>query len=262
MKEQIAADHHAVQEDRYGRLTPRAERHAAVVGCNPGNIGHHIADSLSELFPVTMYDRSPVLGADVNRLDAMEGAPNGGWNGSWEPFDTLVLANGYTNLAWLEDQDELYIHRAVNDNLLASMLATKRFVRDTKFKPWLKYIVYVGSMAYRNVLNGSAPYCAAKAGLNMFARCAAWELAPKGYRVFIVHPSNTEGTPMTEKTIQGLMRYRNLDREEAEAYWGAVRALPAWLQPWDIGRIVQWLVTDVSAEFLTGNPLDLAGSTR
>jgi ketoreductase len=116
-------------------------------------------------------------------------------------------------------------------------------------------------MAYKAVLNGSSPYCAAKAGLAHFARCLAWELAPKAFDVFCVHPSNTKGTPMTEETIKGLMRYRGLDRKEAEAYWGAVLPKWQWLLPENIADLVSFLVSG-KAEYLSGANLDMAGGQR
>ena len=67
---------------------------------------------------------------------------------------------------------------------------------------------------------------------------------------------------MTETTIQGLMDYRQISREDAEAYWSATRALPRWLQAGEIGRIVGQLVTDRSMEWLAGCPLDLGGGVR
>lgn len=177
-------------------------------------------------------------------------------------YDTLVLANGRTNIDWFEHQPTDEITQVMQDKLIASMMAARQFVRSTLDQEHLKYIVFIGSMAHRAVLNGSAVYCAASAGLNHFASCLAWELAPKGYRVFCVNPSNTADTPMTEKTIKDLMRYRNLSRDSAERYWGSVRALPRWLHADNIGEVVKYLVTDRSAEWLAGNKIDLGGGLR
>lgn len=236
-------------------------RQALVIGVDPGNIGAAIQESLCES---DNEDGEPLFAKVQNRnietlniahIEIVRSFP-------WHKYDTVVFANGETRLNWIEDQSCLDMVQVVRNKMEATMFGISEFVRQTIDQAWIKNIVVIGSMAYRSVLNGSAPYCAASAGLVHFARCAAWELAPKGYRVFIVNPSNTEGTPMTEATIKGLMKYRNLEREEAESYWGAVRALPRWLQVENIGEIVTALVTDDNFEWLSGTPLDLGGGLR
>jgi NAD(P)-dependent dehydrogenase (short-subunit alcohol dehydrogenase family) len=175
--------------------------------------------------------------------------------------EILVLCNGTTNMDWIEDLKREDEKRVLEDILLGSINATSEFVRATINSDVTKYIVFIGSMAYRSVLNGSSVYCAAKAGLAQFMKCAAWELAPKGYRVFAVHPSNTYGTPMTEETIKGLMRYRNLSRQDAEAYWGACLPMDHWLSPGEIAVEVLHLVSG-DADYLSGSNIEMAGGQR
>lgn len=235
---------------------PKRERSAVVIGSDrSGNIGSHIANRLmaDENFAgVAEHDERTL---DISQEDICRRT-------RWMYFDTLVLANGETRMEWIENQDPLDVLSVIQNTLTASIMATSQFVRQTIKETHLKYIVFVGSMAHRSVLNASSPYCAAKAGLAHFARCMAWELAPKGYRVFIVHPSNVEGTPMTEATISGIMDYRDIDRREAEEYWSAVRALPRWLLPSEIAEIVHDLVTKPDNEWLAGSQLDLGGGLR
>jgi NAD(P)-dependent dehydrogenase (short-subunit alcohol dehydrogenase family) len=254
-KSEIAAKTARQNETEYGDLIARyGDRRALVVGSDGGeNIGARIARSL--VLERFLVNEPTQAGLDVTHIDRLDEYGFG-------TYDTLVLANGVTDLAWLEDQTPDKIVSILDNTLTGSMLATRQFVEETMYQRHLKYIVFVGSMAHRSVLNASAYYCAAKAGLDMFARCAAWELGPKGYRVFIVHPSNVEGTPMTEATIQGLMAYRGISREDAENYWAATRALPRWLRAAEIGRIVRWLVTQPEAEWLAGTSIDLSGGTR
>jgi len=175
--------------------------------------------------------------------------------------DVLILANGYTSLNWFEDQEDHEIEKMFNVNVVGSLKTARRFVTNTINASYKKYIVFIGSMAYCNVLNGSLPYCAAKAALAHAAKCMAWELAPKGYNVFCVHPSNTEGTPMTEQTIIDLMRYRGLTREEAENYWGAVLPKAQWLQPEEIADTVSFLISG-KADYLSGSNIHMAGGQR
>lgn len=254
-KEEISGNYQATMMERFGRVERRpAPRQAVILGADEGNIGDAILNRLAPSYDVRAYKHEMI---DASRLGqaAHEGKVQ------LDDVDSLVLCNGFSHLDWIEEQPDKAIEEALWDNLAASVFATRDFVRYTMGQPWLKCIVYVGSMAYKSVLNASGPYCAAKAGLAHFASCMAWELAPKGYRVFIVHPSNTEGTPMTEKTIAGIQRYRGIARPEAEQYWGAVKAMPEWLQPRDIAAVVKWLL-DGEADWLAGAQLDLGGGQR
>lgn len=253
--------HHVTQEWETPELD---ERKAVVIGCRSGNIGEQIATELNErgFARVHARDLRPDGKDWTGRtpLDLMDDAHIE--NFSWYKYDTLILANGMTNLDWIEDQSLDKIGQVISNKLTASIRAVSHFAAQTLEEPVIKNIVLVGSMAHKSVLNASAPYCAACAGLNHFARCAAWELAPKGFRVFIVNPSNVEGTPMTEETIAGVQRYRGITREQAEEYWSAVRAIPEWLTREDIAGLVGDLVTDDKFRWLSGVPLDLGGGMR
>lgn len=176
-------------------------------------------------------------------------------------LSALILANGSTHLDWIEDQPDKEIVDTIFNNLTTSIWATKYFIQATINNPWPKRIIFIGSMAYRSVLNGSSVYCAAKAGLAHFARCIAYELAPKNYNIFCIHPSNTEGTPMTQKTILELQRYRHLTLEQAEQYWGAGLPRDKWLQTTDIAEVVSFLLSG-KADYMSGGNIDLTGGQR
>ncbi len=254
MKEQLAGPYTERMMHLHADKPLPEKRNAIVVGAEPGNIGFAIGGRLLQSgFNVLMVDRKTHDVREPRHVsETLFKQPE---------CDTLVLCNAVTHLDWIEEQPPEKIEEVVSCTLTGSIVATSGFVRHTLHKPFHKHLVFVGSMAYRAVLNGSSPYCAAKAGLAHFARCVAWELAPKGYSVFCVHPSNTEGTPMTEETIRGLMRYRKLTREQAEAYWGAINVQPRWLQPDDIAATVRWLVSG-QARYLSGGQIDLAGGQR
>jgi NAD(P)-dependent dehydrogenase (short-subunit alcohol dehydrogenase family) len=223
-------------------------RSALITGTeNPGSIGAAIAERLRR-------KRWQVINPSSNDLDVRSAADARFFFGA----DTLILSHGVTELNWFEDSQAY--EQIVAVNLIGSMRMAQQFINVSIDEPWRKTIVFIGSMAYRNALNGSAAYCASKAGLAMFARCLAWELAPKGFDVFCVHPSNTEGTPMTEQTIRGLMDYRCLTREDAEAYWGASLPRAKWLQTKDIARTVHWLIT--KGEYVSGAQIELGGGQR
>jgi NAD(P)-dependent dehydrogenase (short-subunit alcohol dehydrogenase family) len=232
------------------------QRRALVIGSNrfDGNIGSAIAEALTD-------EGFDVIDPPISELDATVASHTRDALRSFPGTDTLVLANGYTYMDWIEDYPPEEIFKVVNHSLIGSMVATHQFVRETIEDPYHKHIVYIGSMAAKGVLNASAPYCAAKAGLMHFCKCMGWELTPKGYSVFVVNPSNTEGTPMTERTIKLIMNYREMDREQAEAYWSSINLKNRWLQPEDIAETVCWLVSG-KAGYMSGSAIDLSGGQR
>lgn len=232
------------------------DRTAIVVGSNlRDNIGHAIAVELGESGFETVVE--PTV-SELNVTDSSSIIEP--WFDAHAEADTLVLAQGVNEMAWFEDAR--YIRNVIDVNLTGTAVAAQAFVRATLNTDYHKTIVMIGSMAYTSVLNASAVYCASKAGLAMLARCLAWELAPKGYTVVAVHPSNTEGTPMTEATIEGLMRVRHITRTEAEAYWGAVLPKEHWLQPEDIASVVSYIAHGGAGGYLSGANLELRGGQR
>jgi NAD(P)-dependent dehydrogenase (short-subunit alcohol dehydrogenase family) len=239
-------------------------RVGAIIGVSPGNIGEAIAERLFE-----REEWQSVAGTNKKAhncwfpdkcidflTEAGQGDPGA--------VDTLIICAATTHLDWFENQLLDYQIEVLHDTLLCPMVATQQFVRTTIHTPWVKHIVYIGSMAYRQVLNASAPYCAAKAGLAHFSRCMAWELGPKGYRVFTIHPGNVLDTPMTETTIKGIMDYRDLDRDQAEAYWASVEPPMGFLSKQEIASVVEDLVTNENEPWAhaIGGQIELAGGMR
>lgn len=250
-KEEISSSYLDSTKERY-LFQEQAHRpkEAIILGYEPGNIGGYIASHL-------VAD-----GYDVQHPTPQElPAEMTGWKEGIERCDVAVFNNGYTNLDWIENQPETEIYKMILDNLTASILGSAAFVRRTLHTPYRKRIIFIGSMAHNKVLNGSAPYCAAKAGLNHYARCIAYELAPKNYSVFVINPSNVEGAPMSEKTIQGLMNYRQIPRSEAEAYWSAGNINAEFLSRDEVARTVVMCASG-EHDYLAGNPIDLAGGMR
>tara|TARA_R100000656_G_scaffold117522_2_gene90921 strand:+ start:13907 stop:14662 length:756 start_codon:yes stop_codon:yes gene_type:complete len=238
------------QKSKYPAQVKESNRRAIVVGADSeSNIGFHISNKfIKEGIFVNSFTKS-VLNMASNNLPVKE------------EDDILVLANGYTYLDWIENLNDEQISTMIDDTFLASVRATNQFVEKTIDNPYKKYIIFIGSMAYKNVLNGSSVYCASKAAISHFSKCIAWELSPKGYNVITINPSNTEGTPMTEETIKGLMRYRDLSREDAEKYWGAVLPKHKWLQPEEIADICSFFVSGKS-DYMSGTQIDLSGGQR
>jgi len=261
MKEEVSASYLDTVKRNFGneaKVPAPADRTALVVGTDRrGSIGQSVVDELANAEFKAVW--APPRGDfDVTRPGQMKQ-----WLYEHDLIDTLVLCHGVTHLAWFEDQLIEDITSQVDVNLTGTMLAIKAFVdRTYSFRHVRKQIVVVGSMAHRNVLNASAPYCASKAGVAHLIRCLGWELTPKGYFIWGVHPSNVEGTPMAEDTIRGIMDYRDLDRAGAEAYWGAVNVMPRWLRAPDVAGTIANLVTQPTARWQSGTNIELTAGQR
>lgn len=242
-KERISSSYINQCKEKY-EISEGSPMNAVVVGVNKGNIGEAIAEEMcfSGWF--------------------VEGYNSDNWDRNFsEGASALILANASNHLDWVENFPDFRAERIISDTLLESILSAQEFVKRAIKHPYRKKIIFIGSMAYKNVLNASSVYCAAKAGLAHYSRCLAWELAPKGFDVFCVNASNVEATPMAEATIEGIMRYRGVSREEAEAYWSAILPRERFLTKREIAYTVLQLL-DQRNSYLSGSQIDLAGGQR
>ena len=251
IKDNISKSYMDAQKFRHAAKPLATHRKAIIVGAEFGNIGDEILKRLRYDFEI----EAPA----IEDFDVTKGT--GQYFMVRHEYDTLIMCNGFTHLDWFEDMSPTLIQKTFDVNVVGSLKAAQKFVNCTINQAHKKYIVFIGSMAYNHVLNGSVAYCASKAALAHATKCLAWELAPKGFNVFCVHPSNVEGTPMTEETIKGLMRYRYLSRSEAEEYWGASLPKEKWLQPADIAETVAFLISG-KADYLSGSNIEMAGGQR
>lgn len=198
-------------------------------------------------------------------IDSYAGDVVEAYNRDFVMYDTLIMCHGVMHLDWFEDAPQYKMRNCIDVNLNDTIAMTQKFVKDTLAKRVRKRIIAIGSMAYRSVLNGSAAYCASKAGLAHFMKCIAWELAPKGYDVFIIHPSNVVGTMMTEQTIDGLARYRGLSKETATEYWSDNNPRESFLTPSEIADVVEnimGLKGRPPMTYMAGCQIELGGGQR
>lgn len=185
-KEEIAGDYMSEMKLKHANKgVPAFDRTAFIVGSDgQRNIGAAVARSLRD-----RPDFKVVQERDAHNFNVYD------WNidqfREWTP-DVLVIAAGYSYMDWIEDLPDDQLTTTIDVNLTGVIRTVQAYVKAMINAPRRKHIVIIGSMAYRSVLNASAAYCAAKAGVAMFARCAAWELAPKGFDVFCIHPSNDD----------------------------------------------------------------------
>ncbi len=182
-------------------------------------------------------------------------------HGAGREWTALINCAGDMDLSWFQDFRMERVGEIVGTNLLGAYRLSASFVRATMCVPWRKHIVHIGSMAARKPLNGSAPYCMSKAGLEMMVRCLAFELAPFGYDALCVHPSMIEGTPMTSKTIAKVAELRGLSPEDAEEYARTGMLRGRWLLPAEIAEQVLLFVLG-KCNYLSGSAICLDGGNR
>lgn len=223
------------------------EPNVAVFGVNSDNIGGRIYECLAPACKADAYDVFQVRLPDLPR--------------NVDEYDAFVFNNGLNHLDWLEDWSEEMIDSVIHSCMTSTILAISAIAKIRMNNRNRTKIVVIGSMAHSKVLNGSAAYCAAKAGLMHFVRCAAYELAPKGFEVFCVNPSNVQDSPMSEATIAGLARYRHLSLDDARAYWGAECPMGEFLTKDEIADIVAELILG-DRKYLSGTAIDLIGGQR
>jgi NAD(P)-dependent dehydrogenase (short-subunit alcohol dehydrogenase family) len=177
------------------------------------------------------------------------------------PVTTLINCAAIMDLKWFEDYSIKRVREIIETNLIGAYNLSKQFVSLSINKPCPKYIVHIGSMASRVPLNGSAPYCMSKAGLEMMVRCMAWELAPKNYNVLCINPSNIESSPMEERTINLIRGLRKIDRAAATAYWRSGMIRERLLQKKEIVEVIKLFIRG-NCSYLSGNAINLTGGLR
>jgi NAD(P)-dependent dehydrogenase (short-subunit alcohol dehydrogenase family) len=252
-KDEIASSYMEIQKRMHGDAKLPSKRDILITGVSDNNIGLTISKFLAPLGMVTTVDEF-----DYDFRSDMEIM---GMFRNFGKTDTLVLCHGFTKLDWIEDQTNQAIDKMIDVSLTSHIKLISAFANLAHEMPYKKTIIVIGSMAATAVLNGSAPYCAAKAGLQHFVKCVAWELAPKGFDVFLINPSNVQDSPMSEATIRDLARYRDISLYEAREYWANNNPRNEFLSKDEIGELCHDLAIG-KFPYLSGTPLNLTGGQR
>lgn len=266
VKERISNNY--IDEMKYIHLNKfqRKEMFAIVTGSNGNcpesytNIGSSISIRLRKDFnaKIIEYDKLESEKYDVNEPSFLnrfsdvceEHSPN-----------VLILSHGVSHLEWFEDYLDYQYEEIIRTNLLSYMFLINRFVNKTIESKFIKYIVVIGSMAYKNVLNGSIPYMVSKAGLAHLVSGLAWELAPKNYNVVGIHPANVENTPMSQDMIRKISNFRNIDRDEANEYWRAICPKQFFVTKDQISELVSLFLSS-KIDHLSGANIEMKGGQR
>lgn len=169
--------------------------------------------------------------------------------------EALVLSHGATVMSPFEDTNTLLVSQVIDTNLTGTILTAQSFIRATKDSTDSfnrKSIVMIGSLGGERVFTNSSVYCASKAAVAHLGRCMAWELAPKGYDVYVIEPGNVAGTNMAAKVSSSLDRS---ERFREHATQGNI------MLPDDVGIVVAELVSR-QRKWLAGEPIRLSGGAR
>lgn len=99
-------------------------------------------------------------------------------------------------------------------------------------------VVAVTSDAAIRPMRTSIAYCASKAGLDMAIRCAARELAHRGWRINGVAPGMVSGTRMSDYIDTAVPGLRGWTREFAEDYERLQEVVPGRIHPEEVAVVI------------------------
>jgi NAD(P)-dependent dehydrogenase (short-subunit alcohol dehydrogenase family) len=253
VKEEVSGSYMEDQKDKHCSKKVPSSRKVLITGVSDGNIGMSICEELDGFGDVHAFNS---LDFDITHPDQAKRLIE-----NFSYCDTMILCHGRVNSDWIENMSSHETEKIIATNLTSHIDLVSHFARCTIDAPYKKTIIIIGSMASQAVLNGSSPYCASKAGLAHFFSCAAWELTPKGFDVFMINPGNVLDTPMTQKVIKDLSRYRGISLDAAKDYWGANSIRESLLTKSEIARTVRHLA-EGNSQYLSGSPINMSGGQR
>ena len=198
------------------------------------------ADELAE------YERAILLPCDVRDGEAVLGLVHSVTE-AWGGIDVLVSNAGiYPNSPVLDMTEEEW-DRVLSTNLRGAFLVCKAVAAVMAESATRGRIITITSGAQDVTRIGSAHYAASKAGLAMFTRTLALELAEYGINVNAVAPGFTEVasemSPLTEEYKRAIVA--TIPKGRAA-------------RPIDIARAVLFMASE-DAEFITGTTLKVDG---
>jgi NAD(P)-dependent dehydrogenase (short-subunit alcohol dehydrogenase family) len=164
-------------------------------------------------------------------------------------LDGLVNAAGVIGNKGLLDTEPAEWDRVMDINLRALFLMTRAAAPE--LERTRGSIVSISSVASQRPYAGLLAYCVSKAGVDMFTRCAALDLAPRGIRVNAVNP----GVVVTElhTTNAAVDDYPAfLERSKSTHPLGRVGTAD------EVARLVIFLLSD-EAGWITGATYSIDG---
>ena len=216
---------------------------------NSGNIGDVIDDNLNARGWTTAT-------SDCEAADGSYAVPEPNHMIS---FDSLVVTLGWATHSPFESVEAETVEAVIKASLTLPLLAIRSYVQGRAELGG--QVVVIGSYGHDHVLSNSAPYCAAKAGLNHAIKALAWDLTPL-FLFWCVNPYHVPATPLGEATVNWMIKERGLTRAEAEDYQRKDLRMDTHLEPEDIAEQVYHLLSEPTSAWLSGSSLDLYGGVR
>ena len=108
---------------------------------------------------------------------------------------------------------------------------------------------------------GGMAYITSKRLLSQFVHDLATELAPRGIRANVIHPTNCNTDMLQSEPMYRAFRpdLENPTREDSEPVFAVQQAMPIrFIEPLDISNAVLWLASD-EARYVTGMQLRVDG---
>lgn len=154
-------------------------------------------------------------------------------------LDVLCNVAGVNWFAKIDDITLEHWNRQIAINLTGPLLVTQAALPHLRASKG--NIVTVGSISGMQGQPYNSSYCATKAGLHLFMRSLAVELAPDGIRVNLVAPGGVQ-TAMTETALQGITG--EIDYSVFPKMMGV---LPGMMPPRKIAEAIAHLASDAAS---------------
>jgi len=127
--------------------------------------------------------------------------------------------------------------------------------------PNISSIVNVSSVNGKQAFAGCLTYCMSKAALDMMARCASVDLAPKGIRVNNVNPGVVTTNIHTAGGRMNDDQYATFIKRSVEVTHPFSKSLGRVGQPEEVAELIAFLASD-KAKFLTGECIAIDGARQ
>ncbi len=224
-----------------------SQQHRVLVTGAASGIGAAVADALErEGHAVVRADLTASDG--VHRLDVTDPQQWAAIVRDHAPLHGLVNCAGVRIRTALVDLDLAEWDSVLRVNLTGTFLGVQALARTWIAAGTPGAVVNIGSTTSFSAVPGQPHYCASKAGVAMFTKAAALELAEHGIRVNAVAPGPIV-TPMLQT---------RLDEPGQEEWLTAQVPLGRLGQTRDVASAISFLLSD-AASFITGVTLPVDG---
>jgi NAD(P)-dependent dehydrogenase (short-subunit alcohol dehydrogenase family) len=153
-------------------------------------------------------------------------------------LDSVVYSAGINHLFHLGSGGPANYARVVEVNLTGFINVVDALAGRFAAPEHQIRIVAVSSDAATRPMRTSIAYCASKAGLEMAIRCAARELASRGWRINGVAPGMVSGTGMTRYVDATVPTLRGWTREFTEDYERLQEVVPGRIHPEEVAVVI------------------------